>query len=167
MYSGISTLLYTELESIAISLKALSMFSGDRSLEWILNSSIINKNIEFSSDVHGPCIIISDLSSVCKFLKIRNWNLMFMTFTAALALNYSSTKAIRAIFTFACISAGHFHFITSTATTVIIFIRTGSFFSIDTTSTVHLFNCFLLCFLQLWFWYHRIIMTSTHVIIGN
>ena len=91
---------------------------------------------------------------------------MFMTFTAALALNYSSTKAIRAIFTFACISAGHFHFITSTATTVIIFITTGSFFSIDTTSTVHFFNCFLLCFLQLWFWYHRIIMTSTHVIIA-
>ena len=69
MYSGISTLLYTELESIAISLKALSMFSGDRSLEWILNSSIINKNIEFSSDVHGPCIIISDLSSA-NFLEL-------------------------------------------------------------------------------------------------
>ena len=43
MYSGISTLLYTELESIATSLKALSMFSGDRSLEWILNSSTYNK----------------------------------------------------------------------------------------------------------------------------
>ena len=41
MYSGISTLLYTELGSIAISLKALSMFSGDRSLEWILNLFIV------------------------------------------------------------------------------------------------------------------------------
>ena len=34
-----------------------------------LNSSIINKNIEFSSDVHGPCIIISDLSSA-NFLEL-------------------------------------------------------------------------------------------------
>ena len=45
MYSGISTLLYTELESIAISLKALSMFSGDRSLEWILNLFIVTSFI--------------------------------------------------------------------------------------------------------------------------